>query len=92
MRKDTFLLEKYISTPDEGYIALAGDIIEDRLDEYKKTYKRYLQSDKDAGEKYHLEKLFSDIDFLWGYVVTEYDLYDIIELIHSQVRKELKDG
>lgn len=92
MRKDTFLLEKYISTPDEGYIALAGDIIEDRLEEYKKTYKRYLESDKDAGEKYHLEKLFSDIDFLWGYVVTEYDLYDIMEIIHSQVRKEIENG
>lgn len=92
MRKDTILLEKYISTPDEGYIALAGDIIEDRLEEYKKTYKRYLESDKAPGEKYRLEKLFSDMDFLWGYVVTEYDICDILEVIHSQVRKEIENA
>ena len=92
MRKDTFLLEKYISTPDEGYIALAGDILEDRLEEYKKTYKRYLESDKAPGEKYHLEKIFSEMNFLWDYVMTEYDIYDILEVIHSQVRKEIKDG
>ena len=90
MIKDTFLLAQYISTPDEGYIALAGDIIEDRLAEYKKTYKRYLESDKDNDEKYKLEKLFSDMDLLWGYVVTDYDLCDIMEIIHSQVRKEIE--